>query len=1014
MKIRSSVNFLSVLFVFVFITAVSVKAGGEVDPTFNPAVQKIGGSGRAIAIQSDGKILVGGNFTIANRIERSAIARFNSDGSLDSSFNPNSDIIGTYYGSFINAIKIQSDGKILIGGNFTSVGGALHKSIARLNADGTVDNTFVTETSVTRGLFGTVNDIEIRPDGKILAAGNFTYEDNTGSTRFRNVALFNSDGSRDTLFYYDGPENVLDLALLPDNRILVGGSVFLQRRSANGTAEFNYSVNGAVNTIALLPDGQILIGGGFTQYNGFAQGKIAKIALDGSLNVSFNSNGAGFNNAVNRIVLAPDGKIVVGGSFNNFNGNTHLHIVRLNSNGLLDTTFNYTPAEIIAPPLDVKVQADGKIVLSDFNSLPTGTNRRDVKRLNVDGTLDASFGVSISSYGTVYDILPLPDGKILIGGAFDAINDVRRINLARLNANGTLDASFTGALIGCCESITPVYSIAVLPTGKILVGVNNNLIILNSDGTGGARVSGNFGFVKAIVVQSDGKILVGGSNGIFRLNANNSIDTSFNVTVNGQVEDILLSMDGKILISGSFTQVNGANRGRIARIGADGSLDNSFNPPGGANNTVETIALQSDGKVVIGGMFTAVNGANRFYLARLNADGSLDEGYVSNANYFVHSVLVQPDGKILAGGEFTILNDVSRSRYARLNSDGSLDASFNVGSGANIYVNDIALQADGNILLGGSFTRVNNNSRIGIARLLNSTTARRTQFDFDGDGRADFAVFRPTGANWYIFNSSNNSITASQFGVSSDLIAPADYDGDGRTDIAVFRPTGTGDPNKAYFYIQQSRTNTFRPEQFGRQGDIPVSGDWDGDGTADLAVYRDGSQTGGQSYFFYRPSSQPGVDFRAIAWGATGDKPVVGDYDGDGKLDAAVFRPSIAYWYISRSSDNVFEQRQFGVSTDIPVPADFDGDGRTNFAVYRSSTSTWYTSTNPATNYGETRWGVPTDVPVPADYDGDGRADIAVFRPENGTWYVLRSSSGLLGIQWGTTNDKPAPAAYVP
>jgi uncharacterized delta-60 repeat protein len=824
-KINLSVKFLSILFVFLF-AAVSAKAAGEVDPSFNPVVQKVGGSGRVIAVQPDGKILVGGNFTVANRVERSGIARFNTDGSLDTSFNPNADIIGAFYGGVVNAIKIQPDGKILIGGSFTSVGDALHKSIARLNADGTIDNTFVTETFVTGGINGTVNDIEIRSDGKIFAAGTFTYDD-SGNTKFRNVALFNPNGSPDTSFYYDGPDGVMDLAVLPDNRILVGGSVFLQRRSANGTGEFGYTINGAVNSIVVLPNGEILIGGGFTQYNGFSQGKIAKITLDGLLNASFNQNGAGFDNTVSRIALAPDGKIVVGGVFNTFNGINRRRVARLNADGSLDTNFNYVPTENNTNVWDVKVQSDGKVIVSDSLS-PAGTvtNRRDVKRLNTDGSLDAS-----------------------------------------------------------------------------------------------------------------------------------------------------------------------------------------FNSPGGANNTVETIAVQPDGKIVIGGMFTAVNGANRGYLARLNGDGSLDNGFVANANYFVHSVALQADGRIVVGGEFTVLNNTPRRRYARVNSDGSLDTLFNVGSGANIYVYDVALQTDGAILLGGNFTRVNNNSRIGVARLLNSATARRTLFDFDGDGRADFAVFRPSNSTWYILNSSNNSFTAAQFGAAGDLIAPADYDGDGRTDIAVFRENVPGAGGRAYFYIQQSSSNSFRPEQFGAVGDKPVAADFDGDGKADLAVYRDGSLTGGQSYFFYRPSSQPGVDFRTIAWGVTGDKPAPADYDGDGRQDAAVFRPSNGTWYISRSSDNQILPIRFGLAEDVPTPADFNGDSRAEVAVFRPSTATWYTSTDPATNYGAMRWGVSTDIPVAADYDGDGRADIAVFRPESGNWYVLRSTSGFLGIQWGTTNDKPAPAA---
>ena len=1011
-KINLSVKFLSILFVFLF-AAVSAKAAGEVDPSFNPVVQKNNGLGTVIAIQPDGKILVGGNFTIANRVERSGIARFNADGSLDTSFNPNADIIGTIFGGVVTAIKIQTDGKILIGGYFTSAGNALHKNIARLNADGTIDNTFVTETSIFSGINGTVNDIEIRSDGKIFVAGTFSYGDNSGTTRFYNVALFNPDGSPDTSFYYEGTQGVRDLVVLPDNRILVGGSRFFHRYSATGRGEIAYPVDGTVNKIVLLPNSQILIGGDFTQYNGFQQGRVARINLDGSLDTSFNPNGLGFNNLVNDIVLAPDGKIVVGGAFSSFNGSTHQKIARLNPDGSIDAAFNYVlPGQSTQNIADIEVYADGR-VLALNNAFFINSVRRNVIRLNSDGALDASFGVvNLTNYGTVYQVLPLPSGKILIVGFFDAISDVLRPNIARLNSDGSLDTSFVPE-----AGFAYILAVAQQPDGKVLFGGKfNRLVRLNADGS----LDRWFDFdtyIYALKVQPDGKILVGGDfytgirRNIARLNSDGTVDAAFFPSVDLSVNDIQVQPDGKILIGGTFTQVNGAIRGRIARLNADGSLDNSFNPLGGANGDVLTVALQPDGKVVIGGKFTAVNGINRAYMARLNADGSLDAGFTANSNYFVNSIVVQPNGKIIAGGEFTVVNNSPRSRYARLNADGSLDESFNVGSGANIYVYDVALQQDGNILLGGSFTRVNNNSRIGVARLLNSNIARRTQFDFDGDGRADFTVFRPSNSTWYILNSSNNSFTAAQFGATGDLIAPADYDGDGRTDIAVFRENVPGAGGRAYFYIQQSSSNSFRPEQFGAVGDKPVAADFDGDGKADLAVYRDGSLTGGQSYFFYRPSSQPGVDFRTIAWGVTGDKPAPADYDGDGRQDAAVFRPSNGTWYISRSSDNQILPIRFGLAEDVPTPADFNGDGRAEVAVFRPSTATWYTSTDPATNYGEARWGVSTDIPVAADYDGDGRADIAVFRPESGNWYVLRSTSGFLGIQWGTTNDKPAPAA---
>jgi hypothetical protein len=183
---------------------------------------------------------------------------------------------------------------------------------------------------------------------------------------------------------------------------------------------------------------------------------------------------------------------------------------------------------------------------------------------------------------------------------------------------------------------------------------------------------------------------------------------------------------------------------------------------------------------------------------------------------------------------------------------------------------------------------------------------------------------------------------------------------------------------------------------------------------ADVAVYRAAPSAGGQSYFFYRPSGSPGTDFVPIPWGTAGDKPLVGDFDGDGHNDAAVFRSSNATWYILRSSNGQVEQHAFGLADDIPVPADFDGNGTTDVAVYRPLTGIWYTSFNAQTNYGAIYFGTTGDVPAAADYDGDGRADAAVFRPSTGIWYFLNSTQGFAARQFGVTGDKPVPHAFVP
>ena len=260
-------------------------------------------------------------------------------------------------------------------------------------------------------------------------------------------------------------------------------------------------------------------------------------------------------------------------------------------------------------------------------------------------------------------------------------------------------------------------------------------------------------------------------------------------------------------------------------------------------------------------------------------------------------------------------------------------------------------------------------------------------FDFDGDGRSDISVFRPSDRTWYL-DRSFDAFDALQFGLPTDQITPADFDGDGETDIAVYRD--------GVWYWLNSSDGTLGVVQFGLTGDIPVPADYSGDGRDEIAIYRNGLW-----WMLDLASNQTSV----VSFGLPADRPVPADYDGDGKVDQAVYRNG--EWHLNRSSLG-YMVINFGLSTDKPVVADYDGDGRADPAVYRDGT--WYLDQS-SQGFAAFNWGLSTDVPVPADYDGDGRADPAVFR--SGAWYLLQSTSGASIRDFGHSDDDPLQAAFV-
>ena len=273
--------------------------------------------------------------------------------------------------------------------------------------------------------------------------------------------------------------------------------------------------------------------------------------------------------------------------------------------------------------------------------------------------------------------------------------------------------------------------------------------------------------------------------------------------------------------------------------------------------------------------------------------------------------------------------------------------------------------------------------------------------DYDGDGKTDITVFRPSSGMWYIVQSSTGVGVGLQWASAGDVPVPGDYDGDGLTDVAVFRPSnGT-------WYVRQSTTWTMAAAQFGNGQDIPVPGDYDGDGKTDIAVFR---PSNGMWYIIL--SSTHAVV--AHQWASAGDIPVPGDYDGDGLTDIAVFRPSTGVWYIRQSSTLTMAAHQWASAGDIPVPGDYDGDGKTDIAVFRPSRGTWYVRLSStlemlSSSLAFDEW----NDPVVGDYDGDGVTDFAAFGQYFGDpsarWFIRLSGGGVAGRVWGLPGDLPLP-----
>lgn len=363
-------------------------------------------------------------------------------------------------------------------------------------------------------------------------------------------------------------------------------------------------------------------------------------ASDGTIDTSF-VTGAGFDGPVNAIVKQSDGKIIVGGQFYNYNGTPSASIVRLNSNGSIDSSF----------------------------------------------TIGTGFNGAVTALGIE------SNGKIIAAGTFDDYNSNYSKGIASLNPDGTFDSTFVTGI-----------------------------------GISGAR---NFYTINAMVIQSDGKVILGGRfngyNGntvadIVRINTDGSFDSSFlqGTGFDNETFSLAIQSDNKIIVSGTFNGYDGNTVANIARLNSDGTFDSSFSTGTGFNDKVSSIVVQSDSKILMAGPFTTYDGNNIPYLIRLNSNGSVDGSFNTSNNFdnTINSAVIQSNGKIIVGGVFNNYGSTAVSHgIAQLSSNGTLDSTFSIGTGFDFTPIVMLLDSNEKLIVGGDFGQYNGLTTVYIARL---------------------------------------------------------------------------------------------------------------------------------------------------------------------------------------------------------------------------------------------------------------------------------------------------------
>lgn len=845
----------------------------------------------------------------------------------------------------------------------------------------------------------------------------------------------------------------------------------------------------SVTSMLTQPDDKILVSGCFNTFNRQPVSGLIRLTADGLLDSTFNNNLMASGTCGSKIYLQEDGKILIDSVDLLVHGSNipATRLLRLNSDGTLDPTFNFFNGNegLIS---SMVVAEDGKITA--LGSFPQNINGASVYknliRMNPDGTLDNSFNFTAAAAADNIRGIAWQNNKLIV----TYYDSSRRFVVSRLNADGSIDNTFASTALD-----PSVRFVKIAPDNKIVVMTRNSISCFNENGgidesfqkinssktlldfyfgtNGSITYSTHFSLTgdtiqfrrilangtpdmafstisryyptgySMFALQSDGEIFVGDTNSNGNEDLNNfvhlfsdgTLDTGFNSTngmgfqmiIPGRVGAIAVQPDKKVIIAGRFDIITDVIRYKIARLNADNTIDNSFVINTGTTGNrfssireIYTLNLQQDGKIIVTGNFKYIingffGGYTRENVVRLNADGSIDSSFHILINFSddyysggggKNKTATQDNDKVLVAAAHTN-NYYSPQSPTRLNSDGSKDLTWNPAfydNSAAVYAYDVEVQPDQKVLISGIKYINNATVIVGFIFRLNADGSIDQSFQKLEEISSIYAGYKaisefsllPDGKILFVKSNGNNYPTP------QSTISRLNANG---TPDKTFS-TGTGANGVIHEMLLLTNGQILIGGKFTefngqtRQNLALINADGSlaptnfniNEEVLSLAIDSEGDILVGCSYLARLTISSPRRHTRF-------------DFDGDGGADLATFAQTSGDWLILRSGTNQPVTTHFGANSDKSAAADFDGDGKTDIAVYRPAEGNWYLLQSTA-GFTAIRWGAFDDKPVPADYDGDGKADVAVWRSTNGVWYVLQSSnSQLFAIQFGQHGD---------